>query len=342
MSKPTSKRHAEIQERAKQTTVLVVGDVMLNEHIEGVTERMSPESPAAPVLRIETREFTLGGAAQAAANARSLGAQVILAGVVGKDAAGEKIRELLRIQGIADALLTDPDRPTTTKTRIFRGGEHLIRIDTESLEPLAEKLTRALIQEIKDTAGKANFVIVSDYAKGVLSPELLEGLKNTFGPERIAADIKPKHAPFVQDIRIIKPNRAEAEKMARRPIETVEHAREAAANLAQIHRTSILLTMGGEGLVLHDYLTGETSHLPACSTELVDVTGAGDVVISTLAVLLAAEYELTEAVDIANAAAAVAVAKPGATTVTFSEAFDILERSSSAREQFPPLILGKG
>lgn len=327
MLKKTRIDRVKIQKKIKGTTVLVVGDVMLNEHLEGITERMSPESPAAPVVKVEYREFTLGGAAQAAANARSLGAQVVLAGVIGKDWAGDKVRELLRAQNIGDALLIDPDRPTTLKTRVFRGGEHLIRVDTETLEHLVERSTRALLRSIKKIKGKTDFVIISDYAKGVFSPELLEGLKSIFGPEFIAADIKPKHAPFVKDIRLIKPNRLEAEKMARRTIETIEHAREAAENLARAHRSSILLTMGGEGLVLHNHETQETSHLPACPTELIDVTGAGDVVISTLATMLAAGFEILEAVKVANAAAAAAVAKPGATTITLGEALAILDQN---------------
>ena len=298
---------------------------MLNEHLEGVTERMSPESPTTPVLRTQVREFTLGGAAQAAANVKSLGARAILSGVIGPDAAGEKVREMLQAQGIGDALIVDSTRPTTTKTRAFRSNEHLLRIDTESTEPLAKNINQALIRKIKKTAGQANFVIVSDYAKGVLSLALLESLKKMFGAKNIVADIKPKHAPFVRDIYLVKPNRVEAEQMARMAIETIEHAESAAAALAEMHQASILLTLGGEGLVVHEHPSGESCHIPARPTEMVDVTGAGDVVISTLAVLLAAGYDLREAVETANAAAAAAVAKPGATTVTLAETFAILD-----------------
>lgn len=318
--------YSDLQRRLKKATVLVVGDVMLNEHVEGITERMSPESPATPILKTQFTDFTLGGAAQAAANVSSLGAKAILAGVTGKDQNAEIVQGLLKTKKIHAIIIADPSRPTTVKTRIFRGSEHLLRVDTESIEPMTPKLTRDLLKEIKKISERIDFVIISDYAKGVLSPELLDGLKKIFGAEKIIADIKPKHAPFMQGIHLLKPNKHEAETMIRSKIENLDHAHSAAISLAESQDSSVLITLGGEGMVLHDKSIRESTHFPAHPTELIDVTGAGDVVISTLAALLAIELDLKESARLANIAAAIAVAKPGATTVTVQEILDSLDR----------------
>ncbi|MBI5221065.1 MAG: bifunctional hydroxymethylpyrimidine kinase/phosphomethylpyrimidine kinase [Candidatus Liptonbacteria bacterium] len=315
-------RHAALQEQLARKNILIVGDVMLNERLEGVVERMSPENPMTPVVRLTQRSFTLGGAAGAAECLAALGAKPYLAGVVSNDRAGQMIRHLCAERGIADCLIQATDRPTTVKSRVFHNGSHLVRVDEESTRSLSPADTRLLLEIIRQIADDIHFVVISDYGKGVLTPELFRGLKKTFGGHRIVADLKPKQAKFVRGIRAIKPNRKEAEEISGRKIGSPQGAIRVAQVLADRLNSSILLTLGGDGMVAHELTDDCASHVPAEPVRMIDVTAAGDAVLSAAAAALVLGYDLHQAARFANRAAAVAVSKPDVATVTLKEIYD--------------------
>lgn len=314
-------RLRQITERFKGRRLVVLGDLMLDEFIWGEVRRISPEAPV-PVVEVRRQSCHLGGAGNVVSNLLELGATAAVVGVVGDDEAGERIRLRCAEAGAdTSGILTDPSRPTTVKTRILAHSQQVVRFDREDRKDLsADRATviRALAEAAIDSA---EAVIISDYEKGTLTGLVLKAVIERAQQQGkfVLVDPKIRNWPHYRGVDVLTPNQSEAEVAT--GIEIVD---EASLKLAAIgirdslDCRNVLITRGERGMSLLDG-EGRLTQIPTMAREVFDVTGAGDTVIATLALALAAGANIEEASIIANHAAGVVVGKVGTATVSLSE-----------------------
>jgi len=307
-------------ESFSRATVLVVGDVMLDRFLVGRVSRISPEAPV-PVVLFDHDLHRLGGAANVANNVRVLGGRVDLAGVVGGDEAGQVLASACRAAGIRATLPVDPGRPTTTKVRIVtERNQQVARVDYEVDREIAGPLEQSLAQEVSDRAADAGAILVSDYLKGCITRPVMAAALEAGRQRGIPVLVDPKipHLEYYAGAALVTPNHHEAEVATHRLVRTHAEARDAAREFRTRARCdAVLMTRGDQGMWLLD--RDAEGYLPAAAREVADVTGAGDTVIATLALALAAGATMTEAAWLANQAAALVVGKFGPATVTPEE-----------------------
>jgi len=303
-----------------QAKVLVVGDVMLDRYWFGDAERISPEAPV-PVVRIQESDERLGGAANVARNIAALGAQSLLMGVVGDDEAGKSIHALIKKLGIQDHVFDDRQAKTTVKLRVLARQQQLLRADFESApdhEVLIEKL-----DHFKALLSGLQAVVLSDYGKGGLLhiKEMIRAAR----AQGVLTLVDPKGNDFsrYQGANVLTPNRAEFMQVVghcKTEAEMTEKAHGLRSSLALDH---LLVTRSEEGMSLYTTAAGRPQeiHVPARAREVFDVSGAGDTVIATLALMLAAGERVVRAMEIANRAGGIVVGKLGTATVTAEELF---------------------
>lgn len=296
--------------------IVVAGDVMLDEQIQGTADRISPEAPV-PVVEVTSCRYMPGGAANVAANAAALGAQVVLVGITGADPNAELLREALREAGVINELITDPSRPTVTKTRIVAHGQQIVRVDRESRHPVSPALTLQLIARIEASLEQAHALVLSDYAKGVLSDWVLRSVIGSARKARLPVVVDPKRDDFASyaGASLLTPNQREALRAA--GANTVD---EAGRSLLQRlgDGTALLVTRGEEGMTLFQHGC-EPVHIPTAAREVYDVTGAGDTVAAALALCLSTGADPETSARLANQAAGLAVAHRGTAAVRASE-----------------------
>lgn len=318
-------RVREILECIRGRRVAVLGDVLLDEFLWGEATRISPEAPV-PVILLEKESWSLGGAANVAANVRALGGKVTLFSVIGHDRAGEQMRQLLGESGIDDSgLLADGDRPTTVKQRVLARNKHVLRIDREHTAPLSESQARRLLRALEARCGEFDILLISDYAKGCLTAAVLRGIARLGQAGRIPICVDPKdrHQRYA-GATVIKPNLREMEEMTGLTIRDDETLRQAAARVFRRHSPRFLLvTRGREGMTLFDAEGGQT-RIRTAAMQVTDVTGAGDTTLASLGLGLAAGAEIREAALLANLAAGLVVSKPGTAVVTPEELIESL------------------
>jgi D-beta-D-heptose 7-phosphate kinase/D-beta-D-heptose 1-phosphate adenosyltransferase len=306
--------------------VVVIGDVMLDEYLKGEVSRISPEAPV-PVLEVRSHEYTLGGAANAAANIQALGGSTTLVGVVGQDDTARIVGERLAQHGIASALVADPDRPTITKMRLVAQGQQIVRVDRERRAPVSETVADAIRRSVDTAVRDAQAVVISDYAKGVVTPELARHAIRAARAAGIPVIVDPKQRSFAgyAGATLITPNLHELE-AATPSVHPFEVERAATSLLSQLDGCALLVTRSADGMTL--YRGGrEAFHVPAMAKEVFDVTGAGDTVVATVSLALAARVAFEEAIELASVAAALAVSKRGTSTVSPTELATALERA---------------
>jgi D-beta-D-heptose 7-phosphate kinase/D-beta-D-heptose 1-phosphate adenosyltransferase len=311
--------------------IVILGDVMLDEYIWGHARRISPEAPV-PVVEAQRRTCTPGGAGNAAANVLSLGGRAILGGVVGTDAHAKTLRETLRAGGIdVGGLFDDVDRPTTAKTRIMAHNQHMVRLDSESRQPLTTLMENQLLSWAEQQVPQADACLISDYGKGVLTRRLTENfirLARTAGKPVV---VDPKGSDYVKyrGATVLTPNVPEAETATQHEIARESDLLEAGRRLLELLQGSaILITRGPDGMSLFRP-SGPPIHAPAEARQVFDVTGAGDTAIVTFALSLAAGATLEQAMQLANRAAGIVVGKPGTATVSLDELRHYLETAAS-------------
>lgn len=293
--------------------VLVLGDVMLDEFVWGRVSRISPEAPV-PVVEVETKSDHVGGAGNVAANVRSLGGEAVLASVVGRDAAGSRLREALAGAGVKARLVdAGGSRRTTLKTRIVAHGQQVVRADLEDTSDLPSALEKALADAVRAELSSVSALVVSDYQKGVVTAGLLRRVLPLARRRRVPVlvDPKPRHFPLYRGVHVVTPNQLEAEQVTglrlRGPAELAAAGRRI---LSLLRCRAVLVTRGEHGMSLFERGRAPL-HVKAAAREVFDVTGAGDSVIAALALALAAGATLAEASALANAAASVVVGKLG-------------------------------
>jgi D-beta-D-heptose 7-phosphate kinase/D-beta-D-heptose 1-phosphate adenosyltransferase len=302
--------------------VVVVGDVMLDEYVRGDVARISPEAPV-PVVDLTERELMPGGAANAAANIVSLGATATLIGVVGNDGPAEHLRVSMKKRGIgSDALVVTEERPTTHKLRIVARTQQIVRVDVESREKMTAASEGKLVAQIKASVATAHAVVISDYAKGVITELVIKTCIESAKARGIPLIVDPKARDFSKyaGASLITPNVLELEVAAgvsthNRDAEIVEAGERL---LKSVDGSSILVTRGAAGMTLLS--PGKPPlHLPTVARSVFDVTGAGDTVIGTVSLALAANVPIAHALMLASHAASIAVGRPGTVAVTKAE-----------------------
>ena len=301
--------------------VLVVGDVMLDEYWWGSVRRISPEAPV-PVVELQKQSYVPGGAANTAANVAGLAAKVFLAGIVGRDEAGRQLRDTLAGQGIGlEGLLVAEGRPTTTKTRILAHSQQVVRVDREDRSPFSAALEEQLLRFIDEQLPRVDACILSDYAKGLVTPALARRVIQR-GAERgkpVIVDPKGPVPARYRGATLVKPNLHEAGLLLRREVSSAQDVAEAGRLLlALLDGAAVLLTRGAAGMSLFQP-GAEPVHVAAQAREVYDVTGAGDTVAATLAVALAAGAAPLQAAQLASRAAGVVVGRVGTTAVRLDE-----------------------
>lgn len=318
-----------IIEKLSGVSVLCVGDVMVDHFIHGTIERISPESPV-PVLRAETSQTYPGGAANVARNIAALGGRCTLIGVVGNDAAAKTLRaDLDAIAGIQTRFVADDRRRTIEKKRFVAQNQQVLRVDTEEASPISDKDAEDLLTLVADTIGEHDILVLSDYAKGVLTDAVIAKAIALARGRGIKIVVDPK-SPALSRYRgasVITPNSREI--AAATGIDPSQGdamaARAAAQAAAQAGVDAVLLTRAEKGMTLAQ--TGETSvQIQSDVHEVFDVAGAGDTVVAALALMLGAGSDLESAARVSNVAAGIAVGRHGTSTVSQSDLLDALSR----------------
>jgi D-beta-D-heptose 7-phosphate kinase/D-beta-D-heptose 1-phosphate adenosyltransferase len=314
-------RLADIAGRFPGKRVLVVGDVMLDEYVWGRVERISPEAPV-PVVEVRTRSYVPGGAANTAANVASLRGQALLGSVAGRDAAGERLQAALRERGVdVSGFDLAADRSTTCKTRIVAHEQHVVRVDCEQRRALTPSEEDSLLSWAGERMAGVEACILSDYAKGLASPRLAQGLIARARAANKPIVVDPKPADFVKyrGATVVKPNLTEVERICNLAIDGERRLAEAGDRLCgMLEGSAVMITRGSLGISL--FRPGEPPvHVPAISRQVFDVTGAGDTVAGAVAMALAAGASLEEAAHLGNHCAGIAVGKVGTYAVGLDE-----------------------
>jgi len=309
--------------RLSGVTVLCVGDLMLDDFVYGEVARISPEAPA-PVIAVSRSEMVIGGAGNVARNVASLGAHCIFVGLVGEDDAGRTLKAALAAEPrISPSLVVDGSRPTTRKVRFVSEhyATHMLRADWEEARPADAKIEKALLDAALAALPKADAVVLSDYAKGVLTPTLVRRLIEAAVAARKPVIVDPKGNDYsvYRGATLVKPNRKELAQAVRRDASGDSEVAIAADELRRaLDCEALLVTRSDEGMTLVTR-NGAPVHVPAYAVKISDVSGAGDTVVAVLAAMLGLRADYESAMRAANAAAAVVVGKRGTATVALAE-----------------------
>ena len=330
--------------------ILVLGDLMLDRHLWGQVRRISPEAPV-PILRIERQTETPGGAANVARNLAALGMDVRLVGVTGDDPGrAALLRELERDGICADAVLVADDRPTTVKTRAIGNHQQMIRIDDEYTEALCPADEERLLAAVALALPKATALVLSDYAKGVLTPAVCARAIQLARERGIPMLVDPKGLDFsrYRGATTMTPNREELALASGVPSQNTEALLIAAESTRKdLGLEFLVLTLGEQGMVLLE--SSGRRHIPAVAREVFDVSGAGDTVIATFAAGLAAGFSRNDAAHLANLAAGIVVGKVGTASVSAGDLLGALKQESALEQadkvcdlSWPKRALGVG
>jgi D-beta-D-heptose 7-phosphate kinase/D-beta-D-heptose 1-phosphate adenosyltransferase len=302
-------------------TIMVVGDVMLDEWIWGSVTRISPEAPV-PVVAVNDHSFTLGGAGNVASNLRVLDAKVRFVGAIGNDRLADRVHMLLEEIGVEhNGVFSVADRPTTRKTRIVAHNQQVVRADWESTQPLTDSDRRRVADFVREHARDVDAIILSDYAKGLLSREIVEAALTA---PLVIADPKPQNLAFFAGVTCVAPNLNEASSAS--GIAIVDDASLEAAGqklLALLACRYVVITRGEHGMSLFGR-DGERLHVPSVARKVFDVSGAGDTVVAVLTLALAGGAPIELALQLANFAAGAVVEKLGTATASADEILEVV------------------
>ena len=312
----------------RKQRVVVVGDAMLDVYLIGDVERISPEAPV-PVVTVQERRHALGGAANVAANAAAIGGRVTLVAAVGDDRRAEQLRAELAAARIRDeGIVVAPARPTTSKTRVVARNQQLVRIDEEDPALLSGAALATLLERLRAALQGADVVLLEDYNKGVLAPDVIRVALSEARQRGIPSVVDPKYRHFFEyrGATVFKPNRRELEAALGAAVD-LEHADALPAVMGRLEVDNLLLTLGPAGMALLDR-AGTITRLPTQAREVYDVSGAGDTVTAWVGVALAAGATMQEAAELANYAAGIEVGKAGVAVVTPEELLRTFELRS--------------
>jgi len=322
------KKALEIIKNYPRSGVLVVGDVMVVHFIWGRVSRISPEAPV-PVVDVQKDSVMLGGCANVLNAIYAMGGRVFVAGVIGEDDIGRGLVSQLQERRIdTKGILVEKARPTTLKTRIVAHGQQVVRFDHESRKPIADESAADILDYARSLRDQIGAIVISDYSKGVVSRNLVEGIKAMAAGSNIFLCVDPKSSDFgiYSGVDVLTPNHHEAQRAAGMEIVNGDDLLKLGETLLnKFDFQALLVTRGEEGMSLFERGRGiRHTHFPAQAKEVYDVTGAGDTVIGVLALSLAARANLKEATALANHAAGIVVGKVGTSTVSREELIGVL------------------
>jgi len=316
MKKFSSDRLDKIFSGIRNARIAVIGDLMLDKYIWGVVDRISPEAPV-PVLSLEGESYNLGGAANVAANVGSLGANLFLFGVVGDDPEGKHLLDAVNKSGFdSENIIIDPTRPTSVKTRVIAGNQHIVRIDREKTDGLDKSIGDRLLSQLESVMGQLDAVILEDYNKGVLSPNLIEEIIALCQTNSVSVGVDPKWNNFwaYKGATLFKPNLREIETAVGYNVEDEKSLITAGHEVKdKLEVEHLLVTRGEHGMAL--FTPDDVHFLPTQARQVHDVSGAGDTVIATIMAALAGGSDIVEAACLGNCAASVVIAEVGAIPV---------------------------
>ena len=326
------KRADALIEKFKKVRILVIGDLIMDHFIWGKVRRISPEAPV-PVVEVTSESIVLGGSANVVNNIHSLGGRAAITGVIGSDNDGRRLVEMLKEKGIAsEGIIKDPRRPTTIKTRIIAHSQQMVRFDREKKDRISPETSARVVSYIKKAVKAADLVVISDYAKGLVTQQLVEeanAVCQSLG-RQIAVDPKVEHFDYYKGVTIVTPNNLEASQASGVDItddETLHRAGEVLFN--RLGCQALLITRGENGMSLFE--PSSETHIPTVAKEVFDVSGAGDTVIGTLALALASGADFREAAVLANFAAGVVVGKVGTATLSPEELHEAASKGLKTR-----------
>ena len=300
--------------------ILVVGDIMLDRHIFGDVNRISPEAPV-PVVEVREENMVAGGASNVLNNILNLKSEGYITGIIGDDEYGMiLVNKIEKAGGNVKGIVVDENRPTTTKTRIIAHSQQVVRIDRENCDVIEKKLEDIIIDYLKEIKSDIDAVIIEDYGKGSITKNIVKTIIKIFGNNNIPIAVDPKEENFdmYKKTTIITPNKKEAENIIGRKIKSKEDLYKAGKDIIKkLKIKALLITRGKEGMSL--FVNNEIYDIPTIAKEEYDVTGAGDTVIAALTTMLANGYNFKESAFISNVAAGIVVEKPGVVPVGFEE-----------------------
>jgi D-beta-D-heptose 7-phosphate kinase/D-beta-D-heptose 1-phosphate adenosyltransferase len=306
----------------KKSSILVVGDVMIDKFIFGTTTKISQEAPV-PIVEIKKETEALGGAANVLNNIVSFGAKAFIVGVIGNDAAGTSIiRKLSKKEKSYNCLIKTYDRPTTVKSRIIASGQQIVRIDRENRGFFGKRIEKKIIYNIKKNIHNVDAIVISDYGKGVISDLVIKNISFLSKKYKIPVLVDPKFDNFkkYKNVNVITPNEKEAiDYMNMKNIKTDNDIVLLGNKIIDLLCVScVVITRGEKGIVVVQQ-NNNVINIPSRSKEVYDVTGAGDTIISVMSLVLSVKFDLLSAAEIANFAAGIVVGKVGTATTNSNE-----------------------
>ncbi len=326
MIKISSERLDQLKASFAGKRIAIVGDMMLDGYIMGGAKRISPEAPV-PVVDVENEFYRFGGAANCANNILHLTGIPFPLGIIGNDRAGDIFRSLLNDLKIEHSgLIADDERPTTLKTRVIAGSQHVVRIDSENKEDISHRTEGELFKTLEKNIDSIDAVILQDYNKGVLTASLISRVIDLCNEHKKLVTVDPKfHNFFVyKGVTVFKPNRKEASDILGFRIKTTEDALKAGEILLdKLEAENILLTLGEDGIAVFNR-GSDPKMMPTKARKVADVSGAGDTVISTLTLALSAGADIYEACYIANYAAGIVCEEVGIVPVEIDNLFETI------------------
>jgi D-glycero-beta-D-manno-heptose-7-phosphate kinase len=310
--------------------IAVIGDMMLDGYFWGDIKRISPEAPV-PVLEVEDEIFRFGGAANVAFNILTLGGIPVPVGVIGNDNYGNIFSSLIKEKNIEDdGIIIDNERPTTTKTRVIANNQHVVRIDKESKAYISNKIESKILAHIENLLNKLDGIILQDYNKGILTPSLISNVISIANKKNILVTVDPKFDNFFEykNVTVFKPNRIETETVLGIRIKSDKDISSAGKNLLnKLNSKYVLLTLGEGGIAVFEKGDKER-RMPTKAIKVADVSGAGDTVISTLTIGLAAGADIYEACFLANYAAGIVCGEVGIVPIEKDKLFETVLKDS--------------
>ncbi len=314
----TPERLDEVLQKARGKKIMVVGDMMVDRYLWGTVSRLSPEAPV-PIINIEDEDIRFGGAANVANNIISLGAEPIVVGVIGQDFWGLRFKSMLEERNlISEGLIIEPQRPTTIKTRIIGNNQHIARVDREKTYPIQPETVQKILRFVEHQIPQLDAIILQDYNKGVLIPELIEAIVQLAMKHQIAVTVDPKFHNFLtyKNVTLFKPNRRETEEALAMRLEGREDIITAGERLLDaLNAHAVLITLGEKGMALFQQQKAPV-FMVTRARKVADVSGAGDTVIASVTVMLSAGATMEEAVVLSNYAAGVVCEEVGVVPIT--------------------------
>lgn len=331
MSKAILNRFKDFKQRIKSASVLIVGDIMLDEYLYGTVQRVSPEAPV-PIVNLESKRQIAGGAANVAMNVAGLGARPYLIGLVGSDIKGVELKEVLSKEIPVDGIISSEQRRTTIKTRVIAHHQQIVRIDQEDAISVTGEEINKLWNYLEKILDDVQIIVISDYDKGITNGKLLARLIK-YGRSNglpIIVDPKGKNFQKYKGATLITPNKSEFLAVSKlRKTESLEkdlYQSAAKSLIKKLQLEALLVTLGEHGMCLYQKNKVPDYH-QASARRVYDVTGAGDTVVATLSTLLGAGYPIEEATEVANFAAGMVVEEVGTTSITIERLIEELDKS---------------